>query len=745
MTITAAGPARTLVECGEQLAFTVAVLSGGHIFDICTSSLVPQHPQLKKAPVSRPPRFGIEVAHHDVTFEEQRSWHRTIPGRLELGRHVYGFPIPRRPNKAPGVEIPSQAMKMEGSGIEFMTINLGFWFLLETFCLLNQGDGSFFWVHESCLHHECHAMETSKSGLDARFPVHPAKLELEDARHFILPCETYVGTMDKAAGPASAALRMSGSMPGKTGASSGDTVGGADDVVDAGDHPITAAAPPHDDADASRWAQRSEPGSSSSREGRAQGFRVEHQDGRVVDSSDVGMQMTPSAPTSPSVTDTCLDSDSGTVSTDDLSDPLSGLEQQSPAIAALRTAFVCRVLAGYQAHTRGATSSGDGAVSSGDGATGSADPSPPPALTASVASRPGQGTKRQQPGSDDDDSSSEEPLSKRAEPCDSSSRPRRILACPFWKAHPDKHSDCFSYILRRIRDVKQHLSRIHMPKFYCPRCKTIFPENQDYDEHINTPAGLVCRSSEHLEGILHEKREEISKRSKGKLSEQEQWLGIWDIIFAGRRQRPPSAYRDANDSADLSAVRDYCIMHGGPILEAAAEGMIRSGDWPGFEQLDPAVRRRIMEWAAKKGFRLIIREYRRTRAADICGQSGGRGAEAAGQYPTPSTSSLRPESGSLVVESGSSSQVEASTGGVDDVEFASGGDLQNAVGEGEGGDGAAGPGTANSHTVSERHEGTTALPEAWEQPFDGSFGTSAGSFAEWWANYTACPGPSSSS
>ncbi|KAG7285034.1 hypothetical protein NEMBOFW57_009652 [Staphylotrichum longicolle] len=172
----------------------------------------------------------------------------------------------------------------------------------------------------------------------------------------------------------------------------------------------------------------------------------------------------------------------------------------------------------------------------------------------------------------------------------------------------DRHPRCFSKILSRIRDVKQHLTRKHSPEFYCDRCSTIFPNDQSRRRHVNHEAGRSCLPSSQLDGITHQQRVQMSRKSDRKLSEEEQWFVIWDIVFPGRR-RPDSPYRDENISAGLYSFRRYCQTHGPALLDDEMQSMIASNTWSDLD-ISGEGRRHILEWALDEGLDRVFGAWR---------------------------------------------------------------------------------------------------------------------------------------
>ncbi|KAI0173161.1 hypothetical protein GGR52DRAFT_542137 [Hypoxylon sp. FL1284] len=188
---------------------------------------------------------------------------------------------------------------------------------------------------------------------------------------------------------------------------------------------------------------------------------------------------------------------------------------------------------------------------------------------------PGSSIKRHRTQISDEDSDEEEscqPRPKRVEKSEGGNG-RRSLACPFAKMDPVKHATCFSKKLSRIRDVKQHLHRKHTPKFYCARCQAVFPNGASLQEHVGNVAGLFCEPSTWLDGISLAQRDELSRKSDPKLSEEGQWFSMWDIIFPGR-DKPSSAYIVFGFSDDLCSFTEFVPSR---IADAVVEALQESG------------------------------------------------------------------------------------------------------------------------------------------------------------------------
>ncbi|KAK4031555.1 hypothetical protein C8A01DRAFT_21245 [Parachaetomium inaequale] len=374
-------------------------------------------------------------------------------------------------------------------------------------------------------------------------------------------------------------------------------------------------------------------------------------------------------------TDTSFESD--LLSTSDLSDSLSSLDRKLPALPLLRDAIVRRLVLGYcHAHAAESATTAGGGRTHGDGPNESLSPSA--FDNPSGSSGPGKKRSRQEAGDDDDESPPEPPAPKRGRLAGSS----KLLACPFWKAYPHRHRCCFTKILSRIRDVKQHLRRDHYSPFSCNRCSAAFPDEQTLREHDSDPNGLFCTPSPQLDRISSHQQLQMGRKSDYKLSEEQQWFALWDIVFPGRR-RPSSAYRDPDITEELCSFREYCATYGEDILDDATQAVVATGQWQGFGMLSGEERQGILRWVVRDGFELAFRHWTSARAS-VARLS--RSGEMTAQSATPAGFSL-PDSG-IVVEAlppASDSRLEAALecGHQESVEEGIPNGTQEAVGEGE--------------------------------------------------------------
>ncbi len=104
------------------------------------------------------------------------------------------------------------------------------------------------------------------------------------------------------------------------------------------------------------------------------------------------------------------------------------------------------------------------------------------------------------------------------------------LACPFYKRDSSKYLSCRSNVLRRIKDVKQHIVRKHKkPEFYCPVCFDIFEETTTRDDHIQLRA-CFGRPDPMYDGITDDQKKHLSQPSRGSTI-MDQWRDTWRVLF----------------------------------------------------------------------------------------------------------------------------------------------------------------------------------------------------------------------
>lgn len=136
-------------------------------------------------------------------------------------------------------------------------------------------------------------------------------------------------------------------------------------------------------------------------------------------------------------------------------------------------------------------------------------------------------------------------------------QPTQLLACPFSKLDGNRYHGCLKFELRRVKDVKQHISRKHLsPEFYCARCWHTFPDRGKQDEHART-AACAIQPKPLFEGISDMQNDRIKRSGSRGATPEQQWFDIWDILFPGQ-QRPSSIYLGNVMEETLSYIRNRC-------------------------------------------------------------------------------------------------------------------------------------------------------------------------------------------
>ncbi|KAK1467680.1 hypothetical protein CCUS01_07211 [Colletotrichum cuscutae] len=143
-----------------------------------------------------------------------------------------------------------------------------------------------------------------------------------------------------------------------------------------------------------------------------------------------------------------------------------------------------------------------------------------------------------------------------------------ILACPSYKEDPLKHLQCLRIELKRIKDVKQHLNRKHrQPSYYCPTCWMIFDKPTDRDIHISQ-RGCFLQDRVNYEGISEDQSRQLTRKVDRRLSEEQQWFSVWDIVFPDV-PRPESAYLGNQIEESMVMIHDFWDANGKALVSDA--------------------------------------------------------------------------------------------------------------------------------------------------------------------------------
>ncbi|KAG9687106.1 hypothetical protein KCU95_g8905, partial [Aureobasidium melanogenum] len=201
---------------------------------------------------------------------------------------------------------------------------------------------------------------------------------------------------------------------------------------------------------------------------------------------------------------------------------------------------------------------------------------------------PPLGGKRRRTLVDDDDGNDDEQPPKRKSRVTRSDDELPPLACPFAKFDPFKHEKCYTFVLRGVSRVKQHLERVHSIPIHCPKCYSIFRNNTEArDKHVREG---TCQNApeRRLEGIDESTMRKLKRRVTSR-SVPESWYSMYELLFPGAR-RPESPFMDATLSAELSAFRDFCIHEGRDIVTSVVSAEMPFADGQQQDQLEDFTR-----------------------------------------------------------------------------------------------------------------------------------------------------------
>lgn len=296
-------------------------------------------------------------------------------------------------------------------------------------------------------------------------------------------------------------------------------------------------------------------------------------------------------------------------------------DKWSPVVLAV----VPRLLAGICNSIQINCTAADGDNTNNDaGFSGSSSPKGTPATSLETSTCLGVSQKRsvshrdsEDPDDDPDEGFQQPPhkISKRVQ-----EKTQIFFACPFLKFDPVKYKTCFSFKLKQVSRVKQHLIRNHVPQFFCPRCLAIFKIREAYNRHLMQPSGYFCtpNPSGRLDGISPQQQLQLSKKSRHPASsEKDKWFAIWAILFPGYPP-PRSPYVDTQLTEDLARFQEHCLRAGPDLVaqEVVASGVLS------VTELTDETRGDILRRAIAAGLNIMINDWSRSRLCPLNHNSG---------------------------------------------------------------------------------------------------------------------------
>ncbi|KAG9987461.1 hypothetical protein KCU98_g3324, partial [Aureobasidium melanogenum] len=249
-----------------------------------------------------------------------------------------------------------------------------------------------------------------------------------------------------------------------------------------------------------------------------------------------------------------------------------------PAVHCLLTAYSSRQNTSGNSGQQSSNSSYSSSFNGHAGGSGSRA-SDPPLLS--------PGGKRRRTLAEEDDGNDKEQPPKRKSRVIRADEELPPLACPFVKFDPLKHEKCYTFVLRGVSRVKQHLERVHSIPIHCPKCYSIFRNNEARDKHVREG---TCQTApeRRLEGIDEATMRKLKRRVTSR-SVSESWYSMFALLFPGAR-KPESPFMDTTLSAELSVFRDFCTHEGHEIVTSIVRANMPYGGGQQQEQLEDFTR-----------------------------------------------------------------------------------------------------------------------------------------------------------
>ncbi|KAI4717534.1 hypothetical protein E4T48_06308 [Aureobasidium sp. EXF-10727] len=187
------------------------------------------------------------------------------------------------------------------------------------------------------------------------------------------------------------------------------------------------------------------------------------------------------------------------------------------------------------------------------------------------------GSKRRRNVAEEGDGNEDEQPPKRKSKAGRSDEDLPPMACPFVKFDPLKYDKCYTFVLKGVSRVKQHLERVHSIPIHCPKCYSVFRNNTEArDRHVRAN---TCQTApeRRLEGIDESTMRKLKRRATSR-SASESWYSMFALLFPGAR-KPESPFMDTTLSAELSAFRDFCTHEGHDIVTSLVNANMPPGSY----------------------------------------------------------------------------------------------------------------------------------------------------------------------
>ncbi|KFY30042.1 hypothetical protein V494_08306 [Pseudogymnoascus sp. VKM F-4513 (FW-928)] len=604
--ITATGPAHFIAECAEQLAWIQAALisNSRNTVGFCAPSIENYVVKATHSP-SKQLKYegycGIAInftllANPTDDIPQKQSWWQDLVGKPTV---IQGFPILRRPEASPGLELSFELL-LSSVKTDKAIINDGLILLkgpVSILQLFKHTNDVFLWLP---FHPGDGICSCGENHINIRANISCSSFDLrriKAGRHILGVCRDLLPTMEE---NSEKTCENVGALEAEY-VQHGASRGPPENLRTTAASQIPVHPNFQNDETNPRVSVCSQVDYLNPKKGLPD-YTENSEDDMLLNDQTLHAEDSPSDATVQS--QKSLDSDLFSIS--DSSEQFE-IPECNAAVNALVDDVVHKLVSGFRS-TIQCQVSPDTSGNSGQCTTQETSTEPP-----TSSNNSGQSQKRRRAIEEEDDDANRDDFPKPPRkriyhgPDETTSR---LFACPYLKLDPVKHANCCTKKLRRIRDVKQHLSRRHTPDRYCQRClSTNFCDEQTLQGHVDLNTCLRNDPTA-LEGISNEQQKRLSRKSDSKINEEGQWFVIWEILFI-RRARPSSAYMETGLSMELGLFREYCSTHGPSTIE---EELLSDPIWAGSETTIEE-RQVYNQMVLARGLSRLFEEYRRSTSA----------------------------------------------------------------------------------------------------------------------------------
>ncbi|KAI3319432.1 hypothetical protein HD806DRAFT_259879 [Xylariaceae sp. AK1471] len=217
-----------------------------------------------------------------------------------------------------------------------------------------------------------------------------------------------------------------------------------------------------------------------------------------------------------------------------------------------------------------------------------------------------RGREMDEEGPSDDDGSMSPKNTKRRSG-DSDEDESLLLACPFYKHDEVRHQKCLKHILRRVKNVKEHLRRCHKQPNFCPLCGQVFNNKVELDGHLRART-CDARGYQEPEGITEDHERSFRSKVDKKLTLSEQWKSVWTIIFP-TEEPPKSPFIQGTLHEGLACFRKFRNEKGPAIISDYVRAYIQSHDLVDGILNPERTLEALLETATGKAMDAVIEAY----------------------------------------------------------------------------------------------------------------------------------------